>query len=246
MRLVLSLARAVVCVAVASVVLTGQEDTSPARDARARPIEAVVDSLDALLPRDAAERALASRLAIPGPSLHEGANVPYENLEGSGLVEAPRDLRRAPPTRDERLADLVCEADAVVLAHAVAGKVVINGRTTGLITIFRVAVREWLRPASGATTIAVGVLGGRARVAGREYVSPPSGPQLRLDIPTLMFLRSAGVGGAFVPGAAWAESVDDRLTLLDVPDTTSKTLRALRAVAAQCGTGVHATPLPPS
>jgi hypothetical protein len=221
-------------VAMASVAVAGQ-NAAPARDARTRPIEVVVDNLDALLPRSAVERAVAFSRALPGPSLHEGVNVPYEILE-PGLLETPRDPRRGPPTRDERLTDLVCDADAVVFAHAVAGKVVTNALKTGLITIFRVTVHEWVRPAPGATNIAVGVFGGRARVAGREYVSPPSGYQLRLDIPTLMFLRSAGVDGAFVPSAAFAENIDDRLTLLDVSDTTSNTLRALRAAARRCGT----------
>jgi hypothetical protein len=219
--------------AAASIVVAGQS-AAPARDARARPIETVVDGLDALLPSEAVERALAAHLALPGPDLHEGVNAPYESLEEHGNVEAPRAMSSTAPTRDERLTDLVCDADAVVFAHAVGGKVVINGRKSGLITIFRVTVREWLRPAPGATDIVVGVFGGRARVAGHEYVSPPSGSQVRLDIPTLMFLRSAGTDGAFVPSAAFAENIDDRLTTLDVSDTTSNTLRALRAAARRC------------
>jgi hypothetical protein len=220
--------------AAASIVVAGQS-AAPARDPRARPIETVVDGLDALLPSNAVERAVAFSGALPGPSLHEGVNVPYEILE-PGLLEAPRDPRRGPPTRDERLTDLVCDADAVALARAVSGKVVINALKTGLITIFRVTVHEWVRPAPGATNIAVGVFGGRARIAGREYVSPPSGSQLRLDVPTLMFLRSAGVDGAFVPNTAFAENIDDRLTTLDASDTTANTLRVLRATARRCGT----------
>jgi hypothetical protein len=219
-------------VVAASLIVAGQS-AAPTRDARTRPIEVVVDNLDALLPRSAVERAVAFSRALPGPSLHEGVNVPYEILE-PGLLAAPRDPRRGPPTRDERLTDLVCDADAVALARAVSGKVVINALKTGLITIFHVTVHEWVRPAPGATDIAVGVFGGRARVAGREYVSPPSGSQVRLDIPTLMFLRSAGVDGAFVPNTAFAENIDDRLTLLDVSDTTSNTLRTLRAAARRC------------
>jgi hypothetical protein len=222
-------------VVVASIVVAGQS-AAPSRDARPRPIETVVDTLDALRPSNAIERALAAYLALPGPDLHEGVNTPYENLEESGNVEAPRAMSSTPPTRDERLTDLVCDADAVVFAYAVDGKAVINGRKSGLITIARITVREWLRPASGATTIAVGVFGGRARVAGHEYVSPPSGSQLRLDVPTLMFLRSSGIDGGFVPSAAFAENIDDRLTLLDVSDTTSNTLRALRAAARRCRT----------
>lgn len=57
-----------------------------------------------------------------------------------------------------------------------------NKSETHLITIFSVAIEQWLRPAAGAQTVDVGRAGGEVEVAGKligshdEYGPNPSAP----------------------------------------------------------------------
>lgn len=140
----------------------------------------------------AEDRALASYFDREGRSLLEG--------EGSVRVPPPPPVPVPPPPAGmtasappDPIPETACRSDAIVVGHAVSSRALLNRSETFLITVYEVAVGEWIRPSRRGGTISVAMLGGDVQVQDKLLSARVRDP-LTLGVPVLMFLRH-------VPGA---------------------------------------------
>jgi hypothetical protein len=150
-----------------------------------------VGSVSELRASTAEDRALATHFDRQGMSLLEAGSVRVPPPAPVPIPPPPPgEPQYAPPDPLPRIA---CASEAIVVGHAVSSRTLLNQSETFLITVYEVAVGEWIRPSKRGGTLSVAMLGGDVLVDG-ELLSARVLDPLRPGVPVLMFLRR-------VPGA---------------------------------------------
>jgi hypothetical protein len=173
-----------------------QSQTSP-RDFRPETV-AHVSAFSDLEPRSAAERALATFFADDFPPIDKqlppGVTVAPPEHTLPQLVPIPFG---PPPSPKDRFRRWLCNyPTAAVIGRAADQHVILNRTRSALVTVVRVDVTRWLRPATGDTSIAVAAKGGRIFVGDRLLATPPAMP-FDIDQTAVFFLENAGERATF-------------------------------------------------
>ena len=162
-------------------------------------------SVSELRAATAEDRALARYFDRGGKSLLEVGSVRVPLPPPQPIPPPPAgDVAYPPPDPLPRIA---CASDAIVVGHAVSSRTLLNQSETFLITIYEVAVGDWIRPAKRGGSITVAMLGGDVQVEGRTLsarIHDPLGP----GVPLLMFLTH-------VPGAPKLHALNRPLVIVN-------------------------------
>jgi hypothetical protein len=186
-----------------------------------------------LRPATNSDRVLAEFFDRGGEPLlkEENVIVPVE----SEVPVVPPDPGDAPAPAVDRLLTVVCAHDAIVVGQAVSSRAILNKSESFLVTIYELAVADWVRPSGGPRSIHVAMLGGRVQVDDTT-LSSTALPLLEMSSPVLLFLkRISGIDQIYALKTTPVRLQDGAFVAEDFPSYVPKGVRDDRSVSRVLG-----------